>query len=91
VPPTHAPALQVWPAPQDLPHMPQFRGLLPVSTQVPLHNICPAAQPHVPFTQPCPVPQTWPQLPQLFRSDATVTQAPEQLVSPLEQVLEHVD
>jgi len=58
--------------------VPQFLVLVFVSTQAPLHSICPATeQPHAPALQAAPVPQAIPQPPQLSGSFTFVfTHAP---------------
>jgi hypothetical protein len=45
------PALQLRPAPQDLPHAPQLLLLVLVSRHVPAHSVCPLGQAHFPALQ----------------------------------------
>jgi hypothetical protein len=63
-----------------MPQRPQFCALVRVSTQVPLHEVCPAGQPpppmHAPPTQLCPEAQALPQAPQCAVLVVTSTQAP---------------
>jgi hypothetical protein len=54
VPHEQTPAVHV-PAPQELPHCPQFAALVCRSTQVPPPQVAlPAPQPHTPFVQVLP-------------------------------------
>jgi hypothetical protein len=85
------PPLQVWPAPQAWPHVPQFRPLVLVSTQLEPQRVWPVAHPHCPPAQPWPGAHAWAQAPQFCESVATATQAPEQFMSPIEQLLEQAD
>ncbi|GAC1352621.1 MAG: hypothetical protein NVSMB1_17320 [Polyangiales bacterium] len=70
----HAPIEQVPPAPQEMPHPPQFFASLVVSMHpTPGHNFDPDAQVQTPAEQVPPAPHTLPQLPQLLGSVALVT------------------
>jgi hypothetical protein len=62
------PAEQVWPVVHWCPHMPQFPTLVAVSTQRPLHAVCPLGQPHAPMLHAWPPVHALPQNPQLSGS-----------------------
>jgi hypothetical protein len=90
VPPIQAPAEQVCPAVQALPHAPQLAKLDCVSTHIPLHEVWPATeQLQAPALQVCPAPQVVPHMPQFWTSVVTLTQAFPQAVSPAAQVAAH--
>ena len=62
----HAPDEQTWPAPQVLPHMPQFWRSVWVLAQTPPQSVNPDWQltRHVPFEHNCPEGQATPHAPQ---------------------------
>jgi hypothetical protein len=74
-----APPEQTWPAPQTVPHTPQFRGSVWVLVQ---NAVAPepqalgvaAGQPHTPPVQTWPAGQVVEQPPQLFGSVVVVAQ-----------------
>jgi hypothetical protein len=67
---------QAVPAAQAFPQVPQWAGLLAVSTQVPPQSVWPVGQPQAPPIQTLPPMQTVPQVPQLLPSDCVSTQEP---------------
>jgi hypothetical protein len=64
---------------------PQFAASDARSTQVPLHNVCPAGHSHVPAAQLVPPEHLTPQAPQFVLSPVLSTQAPEQEARPVGQ------
>lgn len=72
----HAPFEQIDPAPQMVPHVPQFVGSVCVFVQVPAQTIAPAAMPvhtHEPDRHACAGGQVIPHAPQLFASNCVLT------------------
>jgi hypothetical protein len=79
---THADPTHFSPAPQTLPHVPQFRLSLVVSLQVPLQVANePQVVVHTPALQTWPAAHALPQVPQLAASTLVSLQVPVQLVS----------
>jgi hypothetical protein len=81
---TQAPAVQLWPAAQALPHAPQL-AVAAKSTQAPLHRLSGALHEltavwHTPSAQVCPEAQAWPHAPQLAGSDCVSWQEPSATV-----------
>ena len=81
--PQHVPRTQL-PAPQEWPQVPQFAGLVWVSTQVPLQLVWPVGQ-HLPLEQVLVPPQTVVQVPQCEPSVWRFTQVLLQFVNPVVQ------
>jgi hypothetical protein len=74
--------LQIWPALQVFPHVPQLLGSLVKSWQVPEQFVAPGVHvvAQVDETQLLPVEQAFPHVPQLLGSCWRLTQPPPQLV-----------
>jgi hypothetical protein len=85
---TQAPMLHVSLVAQALPHVPQFAGSLPTSTQAGAHALRPAAQvaAQTPTLQTWPEGQAVPQAPQFAGSWPGSTQLPPQASWPAPQV-----
>lgn len=83
-----APATHACPEGHALPQPPQCEASVAVSTQVPLHLVCPVGHGlvHVPPSQVCPVAHAFPQLPQFLASTLVSTHSVPHLV----EVAEHV-
>ncbi len=60
----HAPLTHAWPAPQAVPHAPQFWKLICVSTHWLPQAVVPVGQAHFPAMQVRPLPHWVPQAPQ---------------------------
>jgi hypothetical protein len=80
--PVHAPAEHKRPAPQVLPHVPQFAPSEAVFTQSAPQAARPPAQTHAPPEHIWPVPQVLPQPPQLPLSFKTSTHLAMHTISP---------
>lgn len=73
------PLVQLCPAEQARPHMPQLLASVWVVTQVPLQSVCPLGHMRamqVPAVQVCPAAQALPQAPQLAPSVWVFTHCP---------------
>lgn len=79
-PDEHTPPEHVWPAPQLLPHVPQLRRSLEVSTQKPLQLVRPPPHTHAPLAQLAPTEHTLPHVPQSNGSVERSTHPPLQSV-----------
>jgi hypothetical protein len=82
-PASHAPATQVLPRPQRLPHVPQLFGSVVVSVHSPLQLVSPPPQTHAPLVHDAPVPQALPHAPQSNGSLVRSTHALLQFVRPV--------
>ncbi len=81
------PEVQVAPAAQAWPHVPQFARSVAVFEQALPQTTSPAGQgPQAPEMQDCPVAQAWPHEPQFAGSVAVFEQALPQTTSPAGQV-----
>ena len=83
--------MQVVPAAQELPHLPQSAVSVCVFTHVPEQLTVGAVQvvAHVPLLHACPMVQALPHAPQLDVLDDVLTHEPEQSVSGLVHVVAH--
>jgi hypothetical protein len=70
-----------------VPQAPQLPALLVVSTQAPLHSVCPTGQPQKPLMQGVPALHAVPQAPQFAALDFTSTHAPLHALCPVGQLL----
>src|SRR4029077_8393168 len=79
----HAPNRQLVPAPQTVPHLPQFWRSLNTALQAPLHATWSVGQVHTPVMQVAPVAHTVPQVPQFTVLDVTSLHTPLQSAWPV--------
>ncbi len=85
----HAPATQLSPAPQDIPHIPQLPRSPIVSTHAAPQRVCPvghAAGEHAPSVQRSPAAHAWPQPPQWAGAMLVSTHIPPQSICPVVHV-----
>jgi hypothetical protein len=86
------PLTQSEPAPQKVPHAPQFAGSTASSTHEAPHWVVPPPHDvvHVPWEQSCPAPHTRPHPPQFWLSRSTVVHAPLHSTCPPKQTVASV-
>ena len=85
----HCPLAQASPAPQTVPHVPQFSRLDARSAQTPAQSVRPVAHAHVPPLQTRPSPQVTPQKPQLASSVVRSAHELPHRASPEAQLVAH--
>ena len=78
-----APKRQLVPAPQTVPHLPQFWGSVFTALQAPLQATCCVGQVQTPLMQVAPVAHTLPQAPQFTVLVVTSLHTPLQSAEPV--------